>query len=135
SFPDEVIYPAFELLTEVDLDGIKEKAKQNPMGEKKNLAFEIVKLLWGEESAKNSQNVFEQNFQEKKPEFNIRVASNESLIKTIMPYSPRGSVSSVKELLKQNAVDVNGVTVTDGNVTVQPGDEIKVGSHTFLKAK
>jgi hypothetical protein len=44
-------------------------------------------------------------------------------------------MSSVKELLKQNAVDLNGQTINDGNITIQIGDEIKVGSHTFLKAK
>ncbi len=135
SFPDEVIALGFELLTEVSLDGIEQSVKKNPMEEKKRLGFEIIKILWGEASARKAQKKFEETFQEKKPEFKIVVKSNESLIKTILPYSPRGSVSSVKELLKQNAVDINGITVNDGNITVQPGDEIKVGSHTFLKAK
>ncbi len=135
SFPDEVIALGFELLTEVPLNGIETSVKKNPMEEKKRLGFEIVKMLWGEAMARKAQKVFEKTFQEKRPEFNISVKSNESLIKTIMPYSPRGSMSSVKELLKQNAVDINGVAVTDGNITVKPGDEIKVGSHTFLKAK
>jgi len=135
SFPDEVIALGFELLTEVPLDGIAESVKSNPMEEKKRLGFEIVKLLWGEALARKAQKTFEKTFQEKRPEFNIVVKSNESLIKTIIAFSPRGSMSSVKELLKQNAVDVNGVTVVDGNITIKPGDEIKVGSHTFLKAK
>ncbi|HET7098775.1 MAG TPA: tyrosine--tRNA ligase [Patescibacteria group bacterium] len=135
SFPDEVIALGFELLTEVPMEAIKESVKKNPMEEKKRLGFEIIKMLWGEASARKSQKSFEKTFQEKKPEFNIIVKANESLMATIMPYSPRGSLSSVKELLKQNAVDINGKTVNDGNITVQPGDEIQVGSHTFLKAK
>lgn len=135
SFPDETIALGFELLTEVQMEGIAESVEKNPMEEKKRLGYEIVKLLWGEAAARKSQKLFEKTFQEKKPEFNIVVKANESLMTTIMPYSPRGSMSSVKELLKQNAVDVNGKTVSDGNITIQPGDEIKVGSHTFLKAK
>ena len=79
SFPDEVIVLGFELLTEVPLDGIKESVKKNPMEEKKRLGFEIVKMLWGEASARKSQKAFEKTFQEKKPEFNIVVKSNESL--------------------------------------------------------
>ena len=135
SFPDEVIALGFELLTEVPLDGIAESVKSNPMEEKKRLGFEIVKLLWGEALARKAQKTFEKTFQEKRPEFNIIVKANESLMKTIISYSPRGSMSSVKELLKQNSVDVNGITVNDGNITIKSGDEIKVGSHTFLKAK
>ena len=69
SFPDEVITLAFELLTEVELEGLEEKIKQNPMSEKKRLAFEIVKLLWGEFEAKRSENYFEKTFQEKKPDY------------------------------------------------------------------
>ena len=53
SFPDEVILLSYELLTDVDLTGLEKRIKQNPMLEKKNLAFEIVKLLWGEKLAKN----------------------------------------------------------------------------------
>ena len=42
--------------------------------------------------------------------------------------------SNAKEMIKQNAVDVNGETVTDPNLKIKVGDEIKVGSRTFLKA-
>ncbi len=134
SFPDEVIALGFELLTESDIAGIEEKAKENPMREKKRLAFEIVKLLWGEKSAKSAQDKFEQTFQEKAPEFNTKVAAGESLAKTITPFTTRQSASAAKELIKQNAVDVNGKTISDPNLKIESGDEIKVGERTFLKA-
>ena len=135
SFPDETIELGFELLTEVPMEGIAEKVKGNPMTEKKKLAFEIVKLLWGEESAKKSQKAFEQTFQERAPEFNIKVSAGESLIKTITPFSNRQSASAAKELIKNGAIDVNGKVAEDGSIEVKSGDEIKVGSRTFLKAK
>lgn len=135
SFPDEVIGLGFELLTEVPLDGITERIKKNPMVMKKELAYEVVKLLWGEDKATGSMKAFEMTFQERKPEFNIKVSSQETLAKTIIPFTPRQSMSSAKELIKSYAVDVNGHTVNDPDFKVKLGDEIKVGSRTFLKVE
>ena len=135
SFPDEVIELGFELLTEVPLAGIKEAIKRNPMAEKKRLAFEIVKLLWGEEKVIKAQNTFEETFQQRRPEFNIKVDAGKSLIDTIADFTSKGSKSEAKRLIKQKAVDVNGKVIEDSSYTVQAGDEIKVGSRTFLKAK
>ena len=133
SFPDETILLGFELLTECSLDGLEEKIKKSPMMEKKRLALEIVKLLWGEGNAKNAEKSFEKTFQEKAPTFDIKVKSEETLAKTIIPFSPRNSMASVKELIRQGAVDVNGEKVTDGNMCLKVGDEIKVGERTFIK--
>lgn len=135
SFPDEVIALGFELLTEVSLGGVEDKIKKNPMMEKKRLAFEVVKLLWGEENAKKAQQAFEKTFQERKPEFNIKVNAGRNLVDTIADFTSKGSKSEAKRLIKERAVDVNGIKMTDVNYEVQVGDEIKVGSRTFLKAK
>jgi tyrosyl-tRNA synthetase len=135
SFPDEVIALGFELLTEVSLDGILKKINENPMAEKKHLAFEVVSILWGRDAAAKSQDKFEHIFQERKPEFNIKVDAGKSLIDTIADFTSKGSKSEAKRLIKQKAVDVNGKVIEDSNYTVKPGDEIKVGSRTFLKAK
>ncbi len=133
SFPDEVLPLSFELLTEIPLDGVTDKIKKNPMGEKKHLAFEIVRFLWGGSAANSAQNAFEKTFQEKAPTFDIKVKAEGSLAKTIIPFTPRQSMSSAKELIKQNAVDVNGKAISDPNFILKVGDEIKVGGRTFLK--
>ena len=102
---------------------------------KKKLAFEIVKLLWGEKAAIDSQDSFEQTFQEKRPTFDIKVSAGESIITTIIPFTSLSSASEAKRLLKQNAVSVNGNKITDSSYIVKSGDEIKVGSRTFLIAQ
>lgn len=135
SFPDEVIELGFELLTEVDLSFVKKAVSENPMKEKKRLAFEIVKLLWGDKKAAEAQESFEKTFQEKTPEFNIKVESGATLSSTIAPFTQLASISDAKRLIKQNAVDVNGVVAKDSNYIVMSGDKIKVGSRTFLIAK
>lgn len=140
SLPDDSITNCFVLLTDISTDEINKmshaiKSGDNPLKYKKMLAFELTKMLNSEKDAKNAQEKFEKTFQERMPEFNIKVSAGESLIKTIIPFTTRQSTSAAKELIKQNAVDVNGKIATDGNVIVEPGDEIKVGERTFLKAK
>ena len=135
SFPDEVIELGFELLTETPMNDVRKDVKQNPMKEKKHLAFEIVSFLWGEKNAIHAQNIFEQTFQERRPEFNIKVNSGNSLSDTITYYNYLHSKSEAKRQIKNRAVEINGQVVLDVNYIVKAGDEIKVGSRTFLKAK
>lgn len=131
SFPDEVIELGFELLTEVNLEGLTEKVKTDPMAEKKRLAFEIVKMLWGEEIAAKARNSFEKTFQEKKPEFSKEIEPKGTLVATIA--GEVGSMSEAKRLIIQGAVDVSGTTVTDPTFEVKGGEEIKIGKKQFVK--
>lgn len=133
SFPDETLLLAFELLTEMSLDGIQTKIKKDPMGEKKRLAYEIVKLLWGENQAKASQENFEGTFQERKPSFDIKVNAGGTLAETIAPFTSLESISDAKRLIKQGAVDIGGIAVINPAQKVKIGDKIKVGARTFLK--
>jgi tyrosyl-tRNA synthetase len=135
SFPDEAILPGFELLTELKLDGLEESIKKDPMGTKKSLAFEIVKLLWQEDSAKKSQEYFERTFQEKKPEFQQMVTGGVTLSETIAPFTSLASISDAKRLIAARAVEVGGKVITDPSYKPKSGDEIKVGKKTFLKVK
>jgi tyrosyl-tRNA synthetase len=108
---------------------------ENPLKLKKELGVLLVSEFHGKKEAESAQKSFEKTFQEKSPEFQIKVASGETLLKTIIPFTTRQSSSAAKELIRQNAVDVNGKTATDANIIISPGDKIKVGERTFLKAK
>jgi len=138
SLADSAITNCFTLLTDKPEEEIEEiekaiKGGENPIKYKKLLAFELTKWLNSEKDAEDAQTVFEKTFQEKAPTFDIKVKAEESLAKTIIPFTPRGSMSSAKELIKQNAVDVNGKVISDPNFELKIGDEIKVGGRTFLK--
>jgi tyrosyl-tRNA synthetase len=134
SFPDESLELSFELLTELPLDGLKAKIRSNPMGEKKRLAYEVIKLLSGKVAAEEARRHFEKTFQEKTPEFDIKVSAGGTLTSTIAPFTSLGSMSDAKRLIKQSAVDVNGKVADDPNLKIKVGDKIKVGQKTFLKA-
>lgn len=131
SFPDEVIYLAYELLTEVSLDGLEKRIKSNPMQEKKNLSFEIVKLLWGEKLAKKSALTFENNFQKREGEFTEKIKIKGSLIETIAPYTGLKSLGDAKRLIGQGGLYINGDNVSDLNYKIKKGDKIKIGKKVF----
>lgn len=133
SFPDEVIPLAFELLTEVDLTNIDKLAKENPLREKKRLAFEIVKLLWSESDAKTAQEKFEKSFQEKTPSFEEKIEVKDSLIETIAQIDSIDSLSQAKRLIKQGAVDIDGKMIKDINYKIRGNEKIKVGKKVFVK--
>ena len=87
SFPDEAILLGFELLTEINLFGLDDKVKANPMAEKKHLAYEVVKLIWGEEEAKSAEKDFEKTFQEKTPSYDQLAENRGGLAGTIAPFT------------------------------------------------
>jgi len=138
SFPDEVIALAFELLTEVDLEGLEAKIKQDPMGEKKRLAFEIVKLLWSEEDTQKAQDIFEKTFQKKEsPNLEVKVIKNAKLEDALVELNLAASKNEAKRLIQQGGVDVEEEKVVDSNFKLPENKEmiIKVGKTKFVKIK
>lgn len=128
SFPDEIILLGFELLTETGLDGLEEKIKKDPMNEKKRLAFEIVKSLWGKESAIKAQEEFERTFQEQKPAYETKIPLKDNLAATIAAFT--SSISEAKRLINQGGVDVNGQQA-DISYQLKVGDKIRIGKKLF----
>lgn len=131
SFPDEVIYLSFELLTEVELDGIQSKIKAEPLLWKKKLAFEIVKLLWGENKAKFSANRFDKTFSKHEPVYSNPIKLRSTLAETIVPYTNLKSMSDAKRLIQQGGVSVNGDVATDVNFKPKKGYKIRIGKKIF----
>lgn len=142
SFPDEVIKLSFELLTQCPLDGLDQKIKNNPLQEKKRLAYEIVNILWGEKSAQKAREYFENTFQKKSlPQDlpSVRLIGNRhlSLVRLLGETKLVNSNSEAKRLIGEKAVEVDGKSLTDPNLIIQvkEGMVIKVGKHRFIKIK
>ena len=133
SFPDEVITLGFELLTELPMKEVTDITKGEAMTAKKRLAYEIVKLLWGEKSAKEAEVNFEKTFQEKKPEYETTIKNKGGMIETLEGFV--GSKSEVKRLIKQGAIDVNGEKINNPGMKLKSGDKINVGKRRFLKVE
>lgn len=140
SFPDEVIALGFELLTEVDLAGITEKIARDPMEEKKRLAYEVVKTLWGEAAATAAQATFRKTFQEKKLPENIKTVKVEGgslpLLDLVFATGEVTSRSEAGRLIAQNAVEVDGVVKSNPTEQIEvakKGSAVRIGKTRFVK--
>jgi len=136
SFPDDVIELGFELLTEIDMKGISERVGNDPMGEKKRLAYTIVSFLWGEIAADKASENFENTFQNRNVSVSavdIKIQENMSIVDVLNATGI--SVSQVKRLIAQKAIDVNGQLVNDHKIIVKDGQYIKVGKKIFYRVR
>lgn len=126
SFPDSMLQIGYELLTDID------EIDQNPMNAKKNLAFDIVRQIKGNEEAEIARKHFEETFQNNNPEFNTKIPLQENFVKTLA-FASNASTSHIKNLISQNAVSVNGEKITDFNYELKSGDKLKIGATTFVE--
>jgi tyrosyl-tRNA synthetase len=135
SFPDEVLLLGFELLTELDLTGLPELINNDPMGEKKHLAREIVSFLWGEDAGVKAEESFTRTFQNREVTGDVAVDVKIADGATIMDVltATGMSASAAKRLISQNAVDLDGSVVTASKQPVSRGQIVKAGKKLFYR--
>ncbi|HUS52249.1 MAG TPA: tyrosine--tRNA ligase [Candidatus Bathyarchaeia archaeon] len=151
SFPDEVIPLAFEMLTLIPLQSIKEKEKGlssgkiHPMELKKQLAFEIIKMYHGKKAAQKAQNYFSQVFQKRKLPATIKpIKINQAYVNIRHPVANIlfdlklvPSKSESKRLISQGAVELNNQKIKNPRLMMKlkEGDVFKVGKRTIRQVK
>lgn len=140
SYPDEVVETAFELLTDLDLKQIKSSVKQlDPLSLKKRLAFEVVKINYGQQKANQSQQEFERVFKNKKLPQRIKTAKLRKgewrITELLTETKLASSKSQAKRLVEQKGVKINKRIVRDWTkkVAIKKGDVVQVGRKKFLK--
>jgi tyrosyl-tRNA synthetase len=145
SIPDELIYPYFELISDVNLSELKDIKAQiddpaiNPRDTKKYLARTIVKMYHGQRASEEAEKAFEKIFVEKElpdsmPEFVLEKSPcriDDLLIQT----KTADSKSNARRLIQQGGVSVNGEKISDPFATIPIDTEIilKVGKRRFAK--
>ncbi len=157
SYPDSLITRALELLTDVELDqiqSIKEDIKnnRNQMQHKKMMAFEIVKVIKGEQEAKQAQKHFENTIQNKQipddiPKISINILANPvkaqysipnvtiEIIHALTITKLASSNSEARRLITQGAVSINGKKISSPHqqVEIKENDVLKAGKRKWLK--
>jgi len=143
SVPDELIYTYFELVTDVaieELPKIKEKAKHDPRNAKHDLAYTIVRMYHGEESAKAAKEHFEQTVINKQvpddaPTFEYKSGEELRLLDIIADTNFSPSNGETKRMIKQGGISLDDEKVKDINhsLILEEGKEItlKVGKRNF----
>lgn len=147
SFPDEVIVLGFELLTDIPLSKVRKisetlkKGTTNPMKIKKELALEIVKMLYSKKEAEEAQTKFEKIFQKKELPAEIstyEVKRGQLLVDILTESELANSRSEAKRLIQQGSVRISDLPVTNREFKVgaqNDGTVIRIGKRRFLKLR
>ncbi|MGB9697687.1 MAG: tyrosine--tRNA ligase [Ignavibacteria bacterium] len=145
SIPDVLIYKYFLLCTRLpvaELQEIKkglENPQNNPRDFKRKLAYELVKLYYGENEAKDAMAEFDRIFVKKDVPSEIEeyhlTADSIKLVNLMTETQLAGSNAQARRLIEQGGVSINGKKITDINFVVKKGKEqiLKVGKRKFLK--
>lgn len=141
ALPDVAILPVFTLSTEisdqalVDIENRLQRG-ENPKNIKEELAFELVKMVYGEKEANKAKEEFTKVFSEKElPAAMVEFKSNIMPLAAFLSGSLQISMTEAKRLISdKKAVTVNGQNVESWDYEVKPGDIIKAGPRHFIKA-
>jgi len=145
SLPDSAIMPCFKLATLVPtttLTDIEQKTQTSPMETKKQLAWEIVKMLHGEDKADFGRDHFERTVQgggvpEEIPTFDITKLSNTemNIVTLLVETGLAPSKSHARRLVEQGAVRVDEQNISDVNykISLKPEQVIRAGKRIYIK--
>ena len=142
SITDNLILDYFELVTDVPDEELAEFKRNlddngfNPMLLKKRLAREIVTHLYDQKAASEAEEHFTRVFQEREvpEEIEEGTESNVTLRDYLVINRLAKSRSEAKRLIEQGAVDVDGMKITDVNLTFPKGTTIKVGKRGHIRS-
>ncbi len=147
SIPDHLIYPYFELLTDVSLEELNiirsqlENTKTNPMLLKRRLARTLVRMYHNENTAKLAEEHFDIVHKKKEipgdiPEFKMHKSSMR-LIDLMLEAGIVSGKGEARRLIRQGGVKLDGQTISNELFEIQTldGSILKVGKRKFLKIK
>jgi len=152
SIPDDLIVRYYELVTNVDVDKVKEIKEDievknvNPMQHKKNLAYKIVEEFHGEAKAKEAANEFENVFSkgglpEDIPEVEISEDELEDgelwIVKIVAATGMVDSNSEARRMIKQGAVSIDDKKYEKINLDleVKDGMIVQIGKRRYAKLR
>jgi tyrosyl-tRNA synthetase len=147
SIPDQLIFPYFELITDVDLDELNRIKKQledvrtNPRDVKRYLARTLVRMYHDNQAAQAAEKEFDQVFIDKKlpaeiPEYKLAQESYR-LDDLLLETKTAASKSEARRLIQQGGVTVNNERIEDPfkNITLVEEIILKVGKRKFARIK
>jgi len=147
SIPDELIYPYFELVTDVPIGKLAELKKSveiDPRNTKHELAFTITRMYHGEKEAIAARKHFEKTVIKKDipddaPVLEFEKGSTHRLMDIISDANLTSSNGETKRMMKQGGVSINDEKIKDPNyaITFNSSEEmnLKVGKRKFAVLK
>ena len=145
SIPDKLIYPYYELITDIDLKGLKgikanlEDPSNNPMELKRSLARNLVRMYYTESAATEAEDHFNLIHQKGKVPQDIPTYAVGDKSQRIIDIMVDGGLvtgkGEARRLIRQGGVKLDGETITDEWLELKIDKEriLKVGKRKFLK--
>ncbi len=146
SWPDELIIPGLELLTDVSMEEIEKDAKTikeskvNPREIKTKLAKEVVSICYDKRTAQKAEEEFNKIFKEKEfpPDASKTPYKDGIYLSKFLHVSGVTSSTSVaRKLIEQGAVEIDGEVQKDWRkiIKIKRGEEkkLKVGKKIFRR--
>ncbi|NLE83191.1 MAG: tyrosine--tRNA ligase [Chloroflexi bacterium] len=144
SIPDKAMPVYARLATEWSPDKLHafetglSSSSLHPRDAKMQLALGITSVFYGEEAAGIAQSQFVTTFQQGNvpddvPEY--RLNGDETLLEVIVSQNMASSRSEARRLIDQQGVKLDGETVSDPNMVLEPGVVLQVGKRRFLKLR
>lgn len=133
---DSMITTYFELLTDIPMDEIKELDPNNPIENKKRLAYDITRQLHGTTGADFAQKYFESYVQTKSAPDDtpiLNVKSDTSILEVLKAASLGVSNGDIKRTIEQGGVELEGIKITDPTTPITSGGILKFGKKTYRK--
>ncbi len=147
SIPDELIYPWFELISDVSLEQLqdyKQKAEDDPRNTKHELARVITAMYHGTDAAANARTHFEQTVignevPDDAPVHEYEAGREVRLLDIISDIGFTDSNGQTKRLIKQGGVSIDDEKITDKGYAVTFSNDtrftLKVGKRNFAVVK
>ncbi|MBI5765837.1 tyrosine--tRNA ligase [Candidatus Falkowbacteria bacterium] len=152
SWPDEMIMPSFEILTDISEDTLLEVKDQlalglvNPRDIKMKLAYEAVKIYLGGKAAEGAEENFKRVFQEHQkpiemPEVKIDkeklIDGKIGVLDLFVLAGLANSNNEMRRLIKEGAIKINDELIFDINlqVEIKDGMILQRGKKQFVKIK
>ena len=136
---DEDVERSLAFFTRMDMDEIKELCNKDIREAKKLLAFEVTKLVHGEEEAIKAKETAEELFSGNIESTNMpkKELSKDKLginiVDLLLETELVTSKSEARRLIEQNGISINKEKVTDLNLKVEEDCIIQKGKKVFLK--
>jgi len=143
---DKDVSSMLRLLTKIDLEEIKKLCDDDIVKAKKIMAFEVTKLIHGEEDAVNARKTSEQLFENKEidinmPTIKLELNSNINIVDLLVLSNLVSSKAEAKRLIEQGgiSIDYKKITSTDEiiNLTNLLNNYVIIqkGKKSFLKVE
>lgn len=149
SISDELIYPYFELATDVTLEELREIEQQveegrvHPMVLKRRLACRLVAMYYDAEEAQKAEEAFDAVFKarevpEEIQEYTLPPGQETIWVVRLLTASGMApSSSEARRLIQQGAVSIDGRRLDDveTELSLRGGEVLKVGKRRFIRIR